>query len=469
MDISVFGVIVIVLGALSLVLSFQWAIYGMATCALFGATQTVSVGSFGILPANLFLLFFVCRALCSASPSVWMKCFERGNPGLWLLCVLLYASLSAVAFPRVLHDSTLVFAIDRTDSSTGEAVLQPLAPVSGNLSQSLYLFGEFALYVGMSILMRKRNAGRFFANAMLFLAMLNIGAAILDLTSSAIGLDVLSEIKTAQYAIIDGAEVGGMARITGTFSEASAFSSFALPLFAFSVNLWLLGYRKRISGPVALLTIAFLAASTSSTAYLGLLVYLCTFLLGRSGAVASGSGRRKLRMAAVFVLLIVLTIGILIAIDSPIIQLASNLIDETLLQKLDSDSGVERSAWNTQAFTNLLETDGLGVGLGSARASSFLALALSNLGIVGATLFGLFCYRSLRMPQRNVGLMEDKVVSYSAGQAMLAVLICSAISGTVFDLGPCFYMFAAAVFNTSGTTMFKSRSDARVFARGAGH
>jgi len=464
MDISVFGVIVIVLGALCLVLPFQWAIYGMATCALFGATETVSLGNFGILPANLFLLFFVCRALCSASPGVWMKCFERGNPGLWLLCLVLYASVSAVALPRVLHDSTLVFAIDRTDSSTGQAWLQPLAPVSGNLSQSLYLFGEFALYVSMSIFMRKRNASRYFANAILFLATLNIAAAILDLASSATGMDLLSEIKTAQYAIIDGAEVGGMARITGTFSEASAFSSFALPLFAFSANLWLLGYRRRISGVVALLTIAFLAASTSSTAYLGLLVYIGTFLLGRSGSVTSSSRRRKIRIAALCLLLVIFTIGLLIAIDSPVIQTASNLIDETLLQKLDSDSGVERSAWNMQALTNFLETDGLGVGLGSSRASSFLALALSNVGVVGATLFALFCYRSLRIPPQKLRLIDDKVVSYCAGQAMLAVLICAAISGTVFDLGPCFYLFAAAAFNTSGMAQFRFRSDTSVLA-----
>lgn len=446
MDLSLAGGIVIGLGLLALLLPYQWAVYVMVASTLFGATEAVAFGGIGVLPASLFMLFFIVRTLMREDSRAMWASVRIGSPGFWLLLLAGYGCVSALVFPRVLGDSTFVYAIDRSDTSTAQLTLQPLGPVSGNLSQSVYLVGECFLYIAASMTMRRRDASRTIADAFLFLAALNVMAAAIDLLGGAVGVDLLDAIKTAQYSIIDDAAIGSVRRISGTFSESSAFAGFSLPLFAFAANLWLLGYRRKLSGPLAVLTAAFILLSTSSTGYVGLGGYLIVFAMSRSGSVVRASRRRKFQVMTIACVLMVFVVGALIATDSPVITAAANVIDHTLTNKMDSDSGIERSAWNLQSLVNLVDTFGLGVGLGSARASSFIAVTLGNLGLLGAALFALFFYRTVRRRTPALNWGSDRVVSFAAVQALFASLIGATLSGTVFDLGACTYLFAAVAF-----------------------
>lgn len=148
---------------------------------------------------------------------------------------------------------------------------------------------------------------------------------------------------------------------------------------------------------------------------------------------------------------------VLVAIDSPIVTAVSEVINRTLTSKMSSDSGVERSAWNMQSLINFVDTFGLGAGLGSARASSFVAVTLGNLGLLGAMLFGLFLYRTVRVRVRPATWASDRIVSFAAVQALAAALIGATLSGTVFDLGPCVYLFAAAAFGALNVRRASSR------------
>ncbi|MEK2607295.1 hypothetical protein [Burkholderia arboris] len=446
MELSLFGVIVIALGILTFVLPYRWAVYVMVASTLFGATEAVTFGGLGVLPASLMMPLFVARAVFLEDSRAIRSSLRVGSPGFWLLVLTGYACMTAVVFPRMLADTTSVYSIDRSNIGTTQLMLQPLGPVSGNLSQSAYLIGECLLYLAASTVMRRRDASRAVADAFLFLTALNAIAAAADLFGSAAGVSLLDPLKTAQYSILDGAEVGGMRRISGTFSEASAFAGFSLPLFAFTANLWLLGYRRSLSGWLALLTAGFVLLSTSSTGYVGLSIYLAVFMASRSGAIARNSQARKFRMLAVACVAVALIACVLVAIDSPIVTAVSEVINRTLTSKMSSDSGVERSAWNMQSLINFVDTFGLGAGLGSARASSFVAVTLGNLGLLGAMLFGLFLYRTVRVRVRPATWASDRIVSFAAVQAMAAALIGATLSGTVFDLGPCVYLFAAAAF-----------------------
>jgi hypothetical protein len=66
--------------------------------------------------------------------------------------------------------------------------------------------------------------------------------------------------------------------------------------------------------------------------------------------------------------------------------------------KLDiSNSGtVARLNADLHGLHLLIETDGLGVGLGSNRTSSFTSSMLSSVGVVGTFLFVGFVYRLMR-------------------------------------------------------------------------
>ena len=140
----------------------------------------------------------------------------------------------------------------------------------------------------------------------------------------------------------------------------------------------------------------------------------------------------------------VAVLGCLLLLARPeIADRVSDFFSITLGRKLESSSGIERGSWNLQAWTNFLDLNGLGVGLGSARASSFALVLLSNLGALGTALFLGFIARVLIAPKQALGDAAAPVARASR-HAVLAVLIAVCVSGTVFDLGLAFYAFAAA-------------------------
>jgi hypothetical protein len=91
---------------------------------------------------------------------------------------------------------------------------------------------------------------------------------------------------------------------------------------------------------------------------------------------------------------------------------------------------------------------GIGIGLGSARASSFPLVLLSNLGGLGALLYSAFVITVARTAHVRGTDGQPDPNRLAALHAMLAGLIASTVSGTVFDLGLMFYGFAAAASAT---------------------
>jgi hypothetical protein len=444
MEIQVFGVIVFALGVLSLNLRYHWAIYFIALCCLFSAAATVSfpaLGGLALLPVTLFLAFFTLRAFNIGGGPMLLRAIAFDRPGFWLVCVALVAAFGGIFLPRALAGSTYVFAIDRAGSDPNAAALTPLGPVSGNLSQSIYVVAELVLYCCMSVFLSRREGYQHFARAILLLAGLNICAAIIDLAG---GSELLAAVKTAGYTLHDNEELAGLKRITGTFPESAAFSYFTLPLFAFTANLWLLGYRPKLTAALSVASGVMLIMSTSATAYVGFAAYLIVLFFSRSDRIAPASRVRKTRLCVVLSCVGVLGTIFAIVLKPSLITVISDFFAQTLLAKADSDSGVERTAWNMQALKNFIDTYGLGVGVGSSRASSFVLVLMSNLGVLGMVCFGLFVSRAVLSPISNSQPPADRAVCYASRQGMLAVLIVASVSGTVFELGACFYLFAAA-------------------------
>jgi hypothetical protein len=444
--VQLFGVIVFLVGLLTLNTSYRWTIYSFAAFCLFGcATALVLPGGMGIMPAHLFMVFLAIRAFNMGGGKMLCDTMAVGKPGFWLLCLALWAVFGAIALPRALAGSTLVFAVDRSALDPNSAgLLQPLHPVSGNITQTIYCLGDFAVYCCLSVFLTQRAAYRHFANAIFLLTTLDVTAALLEIAGHSAGFDVLTFVKTADYVYFDGSELGGLVRITGTFSEASAFAFFTLPLFAFNTILWLTGYRPKVSGLLAIATGVLLLLSTSGTAYVGLGGYLAVLLFSRPGRISSASHARKMRLWTMVTCLGVLAAMYVVLFMPGVIKVLGDFIDATILSKADSSSGQERSGLNAQALTNFVDTFGVGVGLGSLRASSFIVVVLSNLGIVGAVCLGGFLLKTTATPIPAQHPYADRAICYASRHAMFAVLIVASASGSMFDLGVCFYMFAAA-------------------------
>jgi len=237
--------------------------------------------------------------------------------------------------------------------------------------------------------------------------------------------------------------VAGFKRIVGAFPEASAYAYATLGLFAFTVKLWLQGVWTRITAPIAGLSFLALVFSTSTTAYGGLALFCAALYVERLIAMLTRpvTGQAVALVTLVPLLSLLLVTGI--ALDSSAAMFVGDIIDKTLLTKLSTDSGVTRVMWNNQAFTNFVETFGLGAGVGSVRASSFLAAVPGSIGIVGSLLYGAFLVTALRPGPPNRYDPLAVAVRRAARWACFALLIAASIAGSFIDLGLPFFIFAA--------------------------
>ncbi|MCP3718783.1 hypothetical protein [Paraburkholderia sp. CNPSo 3281] len=441
MELTIFGVIVFVAGLAALYAPFRGVIYGMAAFSLFGCTLALALGGIGILPAQVFLAFFALRAFNLAGGKGLADAVAQGKPGFWLLCTCLWGVAGAILLPRLLSGATLVFPVDR---SSQFIVLQPLGPVSGNLSQTIYCISDVVVYCSMFAFLKYRGVYRTLANAIFLLASLDALAGLIDIVAHAAGLDILSVVKTAQFADLTGQEMAGLVRISGTFSETSGFAAFTLPLFIFCLNLWLVGYRPKRSGPLSIATGCLLLLSTSGTAYVGLGAYQFVLLLSRPGVISRFATVRKQRLWVISACAGLLGVLYVIVFLPGVVKVLGDFVDAAILSKAGSDSGVERMGWNAQGITNFFETYGIGVGLGSIRASSFLVVLVGSLGVVGVVCYGMFLGKTLLVPVPAHCPFTERAVCYAARHAMIATLIVASASLSVFELGTCFYIFAAA-------------------------
>jgi hypothetical protein len=428
-------------------------------CCLFGATAAVSLPALGgapITPAVLLLPFLVWRALREEGIDACLQRLAYPRAGFWLLLVVLWGVFGAAFLPRLFEGDTLLFATERGPAASVR--LLPLQPLATNLTQSAYALGSLCAFAALGVLLQ--GAGRLvrFGDAVLLLAAVNCAAALLNLAELHLGVpSLLALVRNAGYAILVGGDVGGLQRISGTFAETSTFSTFTLPLLAFCASLWRDGVRPRASGTLALLTLALLLLSTSSTAYAtmaagaGLLAAALAWRAMQRGTLLRLGGGAWLLWA-----LAVAGCSLLLA-RPDMADRIGDFFSITLVRKLESSSGIERGSWNAQAWTNFTDLHGLGVGLGSARASSFALVLLSNLGLIGTTLFLAFTGRVL-WPAAPSGDAPADAVARASRHAVLAVLVASCVSGTVFDLGLAFYAFAAAASLRAVATTAPNRS-----------
>lgn len=387
-------------------------------------------------------------------PFVAWKAWRHGNGPLrrgviskaaFYLCVAVaIGAVNAVVIPRLFAGETFTLTADR--GSEDGIVLRPLQPVSGNITQTVYALGAAAAFIAFSELLRRDDGLERFGDAVTRLTWLNCFCAVLNLAQFHAGLpNVLAFVRTASYAQVDAFEAGntGLMRISGTFPEASTFATFTLPLFAYHLKLWLAGRDNRSSLILAGATFGLLLIATSTTGYVGLAAYLG--MVGGSAAlkVMLNGGARRLMVLVLIVLLASLGVGCAVVFETDIAVRVGWIVERLIFSKMDSYSGVERTEWNMQAMRNFADTYGLGVGFGSARASSFIVVLLSNLGLLGTLSYVLFVTRVISVAKGPVQLASQ--------HAFTAALIAASLSATVFDMGLAFYAFAAAAATRTQT------------------
>ena len=407
------------------------------------AVTLTSLGSANIQPAYLMFGFVALYAV--AQPrlrSAALASLAFPNEGFWLAATALYAVLSAVFLPRIFAGLTYVYTIARTEVGLG-LLLTPLAPTTGNITQTVYFIGDVVCFLVFAAFARNSAGLRSIAMAGVVCAAINLLFAGLDLITYWTGTTaLLGFLRNATYRMLDDAAVGDFKRIVGSFPEASTFAYFTVGLFAFCAKLWLARVWPRFTGPIALLSLLALVFSTSSSGYAGLLGFLAALFLVSLGQVAIQPVTKPTFAFVVIAPILVVALIVGLRLHGPSWRIASDLVEQTVVDKLSTQSGVERSHWNQQALINIADTDGLGGGVGSVRASSFPIAVLGNIGIVGGLTYGFFLLGILVRSRRGWTDPFPQACQSAARWGCFAQLAAASVAGSFIDLGLPFFIFA---------------------------
>jgi hypothetical protein len=220
--------------------------------------------------------------------------------------------------------------------------------------------------------------------------------------------------------------------------------------------LWVLGVYPRVAGIASALSLTCILFATSTTGYAGLAVYTLFEYTRILGSIFLGRRSRRIVFVVVFGPIVVAIVVMALALNDTIWTDIVEIFRLAFFEKASSESGVERGSWNAQAITNVIDTYGFGVGIGSTRASSWVLAVLASLGIPGAICYFGFIVAVLFAPTAQDPFAAK--VQSAAASACFALLIVASIGGAFVDLGLPFFMLAAFALGTRRSTLPGRRS-----------
>jgi hypothetical protein len=441
MSVEPIGIVALLFGIASFFLPLTFIVYVFLCSTLLGASAALTLDSLGgtsVQPAHLLLGFLAYKSMTERGAGQRiLQSVSFGRPGFWLLLTTIYAVLSAYIMPRLFAGQTMTFPV------RSEGYKMALAPATSNLTQSVYFVGDFVCFILIAGYAGKPSGKRVLGDAALVCARLNLMFAVLDLLTYFTGTaDLFAFIRNANYAMLNDTEVAGFKRIVGSFTEASSFGAVTLGYFAFTGRLWLLGIRTRLNSILTVCSLSALLFSTSTTAYVGLGGFLALAYLEALFRLFNGLATRQMMWFIFGAPIILGTLLMAVALNDTSALYLQNLADTFVLNKMSTDSGIERSSWNRSAMQNFFDTFGFGVGTGSLRASSFPVAVLSNFGILGTACFVAF-FLKVFLPSRHGADEPDNEYRSAAKAACIAWLVTATTSGALVDLGLPFFALAA--------------------------
>jgi hypothetical protein len=366
--------------------------------------------------------------------------------------LLFYTFAGAILLPRIFAGQATVFVPLRDEARIAEV---PLVPVAGNITQTLYFALGALCFFAISMLLRKQQTLIAVRKGFFAWATLHVAMGSIDLFGKLAGLgDVLAPIRTASYSMLTEVDVAGFWRIVGGYSEASSFGAISALLLAFTFVYWRRS-RDNISLVLWLALSALLVLSTSSTAYVSGGMLLTALLVSIVGAALRDRLHRQdlfLLVGGLAVLLVV--IGTFLYREGALDPLWA-LLDAMVFKKSSSASAAERAYWNYRSLQSFYDTAGLGVGLGSSRASSWVIAVFSQLGIVGTVLIMLLLSEVLRggrLWHESKLDFETRVTAMSLRACSITALATSAISGGGADPGMVFFITLAVLTSLKATS-----------------
>lgn len=385
----------------------------------------------------------------------------------WIVTgLLIYVIASALLLPRIFEGETSAFAVLRNGITE-----QLLRPVPQNITQMAYFaLGCLTFYALALELLHGRIGFRSVHTAFVVYVVTSIMLGGIDLCSKLAGTgDLLLPIRTASYSFLTEVALGSFWRIVGASPEASTFGIGMLSCLAYCTTYWRNTGDRRFAA-LAGLSLLFCLLSTSTTAYAGLavlgsiqlLLILRDWLRGHFSAA-------DLTIVSAFPVILVVFLGVHVADEKALAPVAA-LVDSTIVNKASSDSGQERSYWNRRSLEAVRDTYGLGVGIGSSRASSWVIAVISQLGVGGALLMALAVISLLIGPRRQLARSHGQhalAAARGARASAMAFLVGGSISGAAAEPGVLFFISLAVCVASRHVGVGRTVSPGAIAARAA--
>jgi hypothetical protein len=304
-------------------------------------------------------------------------------PQLWLWAFTAVGVLGALLLPRVFEG---VVQAPSSRGSINAATMAHVAPGGTNVIQAFYLVMNLALFSFAATLVAARAEGlrwalRGVAAGLLCACLLGLYQLVAFYAGLPWPADIIN--SNAGVGQFPDQMAGDIKRITATFWEPSLLGY----SFVGCLGIFLLGGRNPRLG---LLASCVLLLSTSSLGYFGLFALVIVWLASDRGVTAGTRWRVASALGAVC--------AVFLLADQWLT--GGRVFEELVLNKAASSSGVGRSTADLLALQTFLQSGGLGVGVGTTRASSFAATLLATMGLPGLIAFMAFAITLIRECRR---------------------------------------------------------------------
>ena len=299
-----------------------------------------------------------------------------------------------------------------------------LNPSAANVTQLAYFGISIATVFSVAYQMCRPEFQRWLPGGFLAGGVFVIISGLADMFAQRFGLGSLLEpFRNASYSLLTDDVVMGTKRVVGLMSEASVYGPACVSFAAILTLLrpyFLTAGQRRVCVVTILGLLAMTWLSTSTTAFLGLgmfgLVYAadwCRRLLSPGRA-----GKTTVMLELVVAVSAAGLLMLFVALDGAVFNSAVSLFDYVVLDKAGSSSYAIRTTWNQVSWQALVDTRGLGVGVGSTRSSNWLIAVASNTGLQGSAVLGLFLLQTILRPAGR-----DRYVQGLAWSLKLALLV----------------------------------------------
>lgn len=391
---TVIGVIFFGLALYAILFKEEWLFGLLMLAVVFEAASAMNFGDRGIQSYYIVSIFVIGRGLFRWSGGAGSK--KRMPLGGLLLTFGGIVVVSAIVLPIIF--AGIPVYDPKIGLDDGFFIRPPLTLGLNNLIQAAFLVWHIATaYALLAIETPKNKVYKAYLWAFYVLVFIVVAESVCQLTDIPFPHSVF--LNNPGYSLWGReGEVAGM-RNPGTFSEPSLAGGFLAMYVMGFVAKYLSGKGSKVRMIISLAA-SGLVTSGGSLFTISLItpLLLLRYWPFRLPMIVNTS--RMKRMIWVLAIFSVPAILVLVAPAGYTETIMTNTVS-----KGESSSFINRTAADLYAFELLLRTDGLGVGMGSNRASSLITTLLSNVGLAGFLVFAIYLFRLFgRLPEEYAWL-----------------------------------------------------------------